>query len=453
VVATPPVYPFIFNGLTLLIVVVSVALLLRQKGSYFRSVQWLFVGAYVSFSISIILEFLRDLVEQKYIGFYYTTVGVSAILTANWMLTLSAVMISYGEASGSNIRRIFGSVSMRRVMPFILYTMYVAILLILVWVMSPFDLVLIERVYGDKAIAPVFYEWYGLGMWIIEFAFIAYPCLLMVRRGIRSRSPIASRALPTLAVAWAGVGMVLLLFNGVLRYMDVEIVDIGNLISASLFITTAYYFRRTSLLESLFEAPIVQPKMVYLDKFSKDLGIDHIQLLSKKILLEFDASTNYERSVQNFAYEALGHSELVAVFTHRGSPVYNAVTPQPGIRFFCLTPQTSYPKQGSFEAEMLLPPNDTSILLSALDKVLKAFSGRVVTVIFDNISDMILSIGAEKTYTFLTYAIEVLSRPKVTALFLINPQAHDSKIVSAVRSLFSIHITHGKEGVKVTKAI
>ncbi|MFQ6134518.1 MAG: hypothetical protein ACE5KU_01720, partial [Nitrososphaerales archaeon] len=209
-----PIYPFFFNGLTLFIVIVSVFLILRQKGSYFRSVQWLFVGAYIAFGVTVVLEFLRDIIGSELIGFYYTTVGVSAILAANWMLTASAVTLSYGHTSSSIITRTIGHFSLRRVIPFTLYTVYVAALTASLWILAPFRLGYIDRVYGDQAISPVFFDWFGFGMWLLEMMFIFYPSFLMIRRGRKIRSPVASRALPTLAVAWAGVGMVLLLFNG-----------------------------------------------------------------------------------------------------------------------------------------------------------------------------------------------------------------------------------------------
>ncbi len=449
-----PIYPFFFNGLTLFIIVASIFLILRQKGSYFRSVQWLFVGAYIAFSVTVILEFLRDFMEIEIIGFYYATVGISAILAANWMLTVSAVTLSYGHTSGSIIIRTFGLVSWRRIIPLSLYTVYVATLMAYLWILSPFHFVPITRIYGDSIVTPIFHDLFGLGLWILEMLFIFYPAILLIRRARSIRSPIASKALPTLAVAWAGVGMVLLLFNGVLRILDIEMVDIGNLISASLFLSTMYYFRRTSLIESLFEAPVLGTvEKTTVDRFTKELGISHGKILKKKMLFEIDSSSDYENHVKNFVDEAIGNSELAIIFTRKGGSIYSALAGYGGARFFYLTPQISYPKHGDLETEMLIPSNDNSIILSALDKALKASRDRNVSVVYDNISNMIISQGMEKTYNFLNYALEILSGSNVNALFLINSESHDSKVVSTVRGLFEFHIVQNKEGVKVAKAL
>ncbi len=453
-VTVTPIYPFFFNGLTLFIITASILMILRQKGSYFRSVKWLFVGAYIAFSITVVLEFLRDIIEQELIGFYYTTIGVSAILAANWMLTVSAVTLSYGHASESILEKIFGHFSWKRILPLGIYSAYVLALMALLWILVPFRIEFLDRrIYGDQALSPIFSDWFGIGLYVLEMMFVIYPAFLLIRRGRKIRSPIASKALPTLAVAWTGVGFVLLLFNGALRMINIEIVDIGNLISASLFVSTIYYFRRTSLLESLFEAPILEsvPK-VPSQPFSMRLNMNHDNIANKKILFEIDSSARYEAYVKNFVEEALGHSELTIVFTRRGSPVYSVVRILETVRLFLLTPQISYPKHGSRETEMLLPSNDNSIVLSALDKALKASPDSPVSVIFDNLSDMIISQGMEKTYSFLNYALEILSRLNVNAMFLINPESHETKIVSTVRGLFEFHIIQAKENVKVAKS-
>jgi hypothetical protein len=449
-----PIYPLFFNGLTLLIIIVSIILIIRQRGSYFRSVKWLFIGAYILFSTTVILEFFRDIIEVYEIGFYYSTIGVSAILIANWMLTASAITLSYGKNSDSIIIRTFGMLSFRRILPFILYTLYVITLIGLLWLLVPFDILVLDRIYGDQALSPVFHEWYGIGMWILEIFFIFYPALLLVRKGKSIRSPIASRALPNLALAWAGVGFVLLFFNGVLRLLFIEIVDVGNLISASLFASSLYYFRRTSLLESLFEAaPVESRKTDIMNQFSEVLGLRHSDIVRKKILFEFYSSGNYEVEIKNYIDESLGNSEIPIVFSRIGSPIVSILDSYQEVRFFYLTPQISYPKHGDKENEMLLPSRDNSIILSAIDKALKAFVDRRISVIFDNISDLIISQGMEKTYSFINYSLEILSKSKVNAIFLFNTESHDKKIVSTIRSLFEFQIVQDEKGISVSKSI
>jgi len=83
--------------------------------------------------------------------------------------------------------------------------------------------------------------------------------------------------------------------------------------------------------------------------------------------------------------------------------------------------------------------------------VLKAYPERNSNIVFDNLSSLILFIGFEKTYGFLRYALELLALENGTSLFLFDPRAHDVKVASAFRSLFSDQITYGKEGLRVVR--
>lgn len=64
---------------------------------------------------------------------------------------------------------------------------------------------------------------------------------------------------------------------------------------------------------------------------------------------------------------------------------------------------------------------------------------------------IILQVGFEKTYNFVRYALEILSSVNATAIFLFNPSAHDEKIASSFRSLFSNQVAFEKEGLEIVK--
>jgi len=186
--------------------------------------------------------------------------------------------------------------------------------------------------------------------------------------------------------------------------------------------------------------------------FSKSLGLKHQQVVGKKILLEFDPSSTYEKLVQDFVNEAIANEEPMFVFTRIGSTIHSSLSENSAVRFFCLTQQTSVPKEVS-ESEILLPTSDTSLMLNVFDKMLKTQSAGVINIVFDNLSDLVLSIGFEKTYSFMRYVAEMLAPSRITALFLVNEIAHEAKVVSSLRSLFSNQISFGKEGMQTTKLL
>jgi uncharacterized protein YjgD (DUF1641 family) len=90
-------------------------------------------------------------------------------------------------------------------------------------------------------------------------------------------------------------------------------------------------------------------------------------------------------------------------------------------------------------------------MLDVLNKTLNVHPQGAINVVFDSLSDLVLSIGFEKTYYFMTYAAEMLASPKVTALFLLNRAAHDPEVASSLRGLFSNQVSFGKRGVETIK--
>jgi len=205
-----------------------------------------------------------------------------------------------------------------------------------------------------------------------------------------------------------------------------------------------------SIVEKFFMPTVAQSIRGQSYAFSKSFGLNHQQMVGRKILLEFDAASNYEKPIHDFVSEVLANEEPIIVFTRSGSPIHSSLREHKAVRFFCLTQKTSVPKEVS-ESEMLVPSNDTSLMLNVFDKMLKAHTKGTINIIFDNLSDLVLSIGFEKTYRFMTYSAEMLFSPRITALFLVNEIAHDPKVLSSFRSLFSNQIFFGKAGMQTIK--
>lgn len=455
-----PTSSALFDGVSLLIVVASLVLLLRQRGSYFKPIRVFLILAFGLFVVRMALasEVTTLLRQSGVISFGYiydigAAVAVSAQLLAFLALTASAVTISNGSTARKTFTNLFktqGGLNK----PFMLYTAYTLFLIVVAWVVKPFIWITITRSPGDVVITAVFQDWYTLGITIIMLAFIAYPCRLMMLQSRRIRSPITSSALRLLSISWGGVGLVLLIFNVYLRLLSFVIRDLGVIISTVLFAVSMYVFRRTTLLESFFEDPTVAeiPKKDYGKLFSEHIGVTYSQLSDKRMLLEFDPSVSYETIVKSFVIEALMESETVLVVTPRSSPVYQALADQPQVRFLCTTPAVSYPKEGSSGNEILIPSSDPALLVDAVDKALKAKQAGL-SIIFDVLSDLIVASGIKKGYNFVSYSLELLSNSDVKALYLLNSSAHDAEIVSAVRALFAFQIVHSAEGIRIVRSL
>lgn len=186
------------------------------------------------------------------------------------------------------------------------------------------------------------------------------------------------------------------------------------------------------------------------EAFSKRIDITHERLLGRKFLLEFDPTSNYERAVEDFAKEAVANVEPTFIFTSSTSSVRACLAQQRAVKLFLMSISTSTPESIS-ENEILLPANNTALILDSLSKVLETYAEGNVFLVFDNLSELVGSIGLEKTYSFLRYVLDMLSSSRATALFLLNTSAHEPQVASCLRELFRNQLMYRENQLKVVK--
>jgi len=189
----------------------------------------------------------------------------------------------------------------------------------------------------------------------------------------------------------------------------------------------------------------------YAGAFSKRVDITHEKLLGRKFLLEFDPTSNYERAVEDFADEAMANVKPVIIFTSRTSAVRSCLAQKRAVKFFLMSVSTSTPESIS-ENEILLPANNTALILDSLSKVLETYPEENVFLVFDSLSELVGSIGLEKTYSFLRYVLDMLSSARATALFLLNASAHEPQMASCFRELFHNQLICKGKQLEVVKS-
>ena len=433
-----------------------IVFILRQAVSYFKSVQTLFVATFLSYWTIVFSDCLKNLLlNTESAANFNTKIAMSSALIVTITVEQLALALCRKEQPKSSWKTFLSN---KLYLVSIVYKGYVILLLLLTWVCSPWKVQQMQNVWGELVYDTVYESWYLVGLAIVLLAFIAYPCMLFIRAGRKYKQTELAGVLNWFGVGWIGIGLTLIMFHGLLPALNVQIVEISHLLNLAFFGIIAYAFRKTTILESLFErlyTTTYTPRPTGLIKnrevFSKALRLTHGQVVGKNFLLEFDPTSGYERIIEDFVDEALANAESVAVFTSKGSAVYSALSNRSDVKFLILTQRVSTPKVNSSKNKILLPANNSSLLLDALNKVLKAYPERNSNIVFDNLSSLILFIGFEKTYGFLRYALELLALENGTSLFLFDPRAHDVKVASAFRSLFSDQITYGKEGLRVVR--
>lgn len=165
------------------------------------------------------------------------------------------------------------------------------------------------------------------------------------------------------------------------------------------------------------------------ERFSSALGLKHEALQGRKILLEYDPESPYERCVRDYVLEAKTNNEASVVISRVGSPVYNVITN---------------------EREVHLIPLEEKILISP---ILKKYGEEKLALTYDSITDTALSHGFSRTYNFIREIIQSMSGKRITALFLLNPEAHNPNETYSFRNLFSNQLRYDEEGLKKIKLI
>jgi hypothetical protein len=188
----------------------------------------------------------------------------------------------------------------------------------------------------------------------------------------------------------------------------------------------------------------------YIDTFSRSIGLDHGQLIGREILLEFNPSSDYEKVVDSLAKESRANVEPLFVLTSTTSPLHTHLAKQQSIKFFLTSLSTSTPKSTS-ENKVLLPAKNTPLILDAINKVLETYTNVNVCFVFDILSELLTTVGRERTFTFLRQALDLLSSEKITSLFLLNTSAHEAEVVSRLRNFFSNQLAYDKNGLEIVK--
>jgi hypothetical protein len=202
--------------------------------------------------------------------------------------------------------------------------------------------------------------------------------------------------------------------------------------------------------EGAFESTRFIDLLQDINSFSRSIDLDHKRLLGRKILLEYDPTSDYEKVINSLVRESMANVELFFVFTSSISPIHTYLAKQLSIKFFLTSISTSTPKSSS-ENTVLLPAKNAPLILDALSKVLKTYADANVCFVFDILSELLSTIGRERTFIFLRHALDMLSSEKITSLFLLNTSAHEPQVVSQLKNLFSNQLIYDKNGLEIVK--
>jgi len=428
----------------------------RQSTTLYKEVKTLLLYVHVFFAGVLVLELIRNFVPPVikagspsviFIDIY-TILGTSFIL---WdvLLLMTVGAAVYLKPEGQGLRELLVSI-IRQKTAGILYILMFAVVIgsdIYLAFVSPFTPVIVPNIAGIMVLSTQFDTSYVYLVLLVSLLFLTYPTSLFLLARTKTKDKAVRRALLLLPIVWSGIGVDLAVFNGIFLSLGYDYVAVGYLFAAIAFAITATIFRRASLLSGFFgpmpNLPSKTSAPAY--PFSSELKIDPQTLIGRTFLFLTDPSAPYEKVVDDLAVELLSNKCYAFVFTSKRSPIQTSLQKVKGIRYYILTSTVSYPRGTDVPDEILVPQNDQAILLDIIQKTILSDPEAKLGIIYDNISDMILSSSVESSYKFLKQANEIIDPKRVMAMFLFTPGAHDDRTVNLVKALFANHIVMVKD--------
>ncbi|MDG6951765.1 MAG: hypothetical protein JRN12_08010 [Nitrososphaerota archaeon] len=438
---------------TMAITVVSAFFISRQQAKSYGNTRNFLVLVHVFFLGVVVLEFLRNYFSSPGYVTIYTDGATTFILADVVLLTLVAASFYYRPSvsgGGSPLKGLMKKPL--HAAAFFAFMAYLALVEGYLLAFQPFTSREITNIAGVALYDTVFDPTYIDLLFVVLVIFIVYPSVQLILSRKRTADRGVRRALLILPICWSAIGLEFLIFNGYLLIIGVDASSLGYIIGATVFLVTARIFRQATTFATLFASTSVVPAAAPVERFSSRAGVRVGFMEGKTLLLETSPSTNYEEVVADFVRELITSGSSAFVFTSKGSPVYNAVSSQPGVRTYAFSSSISYPKETEDPNEVLVPAGDMPILLDVFSKILAVNPEAKITIVFDSLTDVILSQSLQECYKFVRQASAILNQRNVSAMFLLTLGAHDAQAVNLVKSLFPNHILVDSEGVRVTRS-
>ncbi len=265
--------------------VVLMAVIGRQKKSYFSGVKRYFVGSVIAFAVLILGGMFLRLVPSETTALFVGRVGVSACLFACVTIGLSVLTLEkrlkFGFRESFRERELLGEPLL------LIYLGFLFAMLGLTWGLIPSQAKLLTSfISGEMIYVPVFEPWYLICLFVVLGFLITYPCCTLISMsrwvGVKEK---AAKALMGHAICWIGLGLFTFVFNAFVQSIIgvVELGEVGYLFSTVFLSVMTYLYRETTILEDLPKAYSYSPIHLREGEVAVMLytsGVDKLKVLS-----------------------------------------------------------------------------------------------------------------------------------------------------------------------------
>jgi hypothetical protein len=439
---------------TIVVVSIGVYFASRQELTRYRDAKPLLVLTWSAFLGVVIVQFASDTYYTVALSRIYTLIEIPLVFTGVAVLSMLSYVIyaRHGEALLSDrIRAMFGPRNRISALLLIAFTAYLVFLAFYVLLFQPFTIVVLPDIFGSLTDSTVFDTNFLPMLVLVLIGYLGYACghLLLAARNLPSRA--TARVLGIFALGWVVTGLSLFLVVGYSTSFGVDATALGFLIVAVSFSVSVNLFRRGSSLAGFFEPmrSVVPETHPFTGRIA--MGRASFRSGGGVMLLEVDPSSGYDDVVRDFAVEQVSNGSSLFVFTSRGKPVYEAIQQVQQARFFIMTDEVTYPKPGSQPLEVLVPQRNEAVLLSVIERTLAEDTESRIGLVFDSVTDLIVVSGFERAYKFLKQVLEITSDKRIAAVFLLVGEAHEEKVLSVLKSLFTTHLVFNASGLRVAR--
>jgi predicted transcriptional regulator len=185
--------------------------------------------------------------------------------------------------------------------------------------------------------------------------------------------------------------------------------------------------------------------------FAELLAFRDALLSNKCVLLEVDPSQDYESALGALVQDETKRSR-VSAFTWRGSTLYPVLPRGERVFVYVMTTHESRPPSSRLR-EFVVPSHDEAALLESIEEsgAKEGADGRDLF-IFDGVSELLVSLGNERSHRFLKRATRSLDAKGRRSLFIMKRGYHDERSQRMVKALFSERLVYDGSGLKLDQS-
>ena len=442
--AEPLVY-----GLAFAITLVSGGLLYRQRLSAYQVVRSAVLGIYALITLLMLVDMYRVTLGTLSVIPAYSAVSIALGLLQGLLLLVAAQGIYFGPATTR--RNFLRELAKRRghLALFVVFVCLIAIVELFPVAFQPPSSGLVTDIAGNHVPAmKVASNLIVLVLGALVF-FLVYPTSLLILSATKIDDRRLRRSVVNMGLGWAAVSGLFVLAEVAKWTVAFDFTGLMYVADAAVFFMVIRDFRKSASLAG-FVAPKKPAPERESEKAEAELSSLAESVVGRKLLYEVDPEVPYEKTLRGILEELAWAGHAVFVFTPRSGPLHDALSGGTSLKFFLTTSGVSYMKVSEDTSEVLVPQGDTAIFLDVADKTLNSRKGGIVFV-FDNVSELLLLIGLERTYKFLKKFLELLHEQRSTAFFLFIRKAHESREVNLLRGIFPSNFVEDPQGARLVK--